>query len=122
VKQGYSNFGSRLNEIEAPFYSPESLLKSVHPLFHRTQESQNLPLHLFEGRDAAFDIDEIELKSVNNPPDVPKVLNNNIARLVSHKCQSNPTRLQMLCANHTASAPEMISISSLVIIAWRVRL
>jgi hypothetical protein len=81
-----------------------------------------LSLHLFEDRDPAFDIGEIELKSIDNPPDIPQVLKDDIVRLVSHNANLIRLLTKSTRANHTASAPEMISISSLVIIACRVRL
>jgi hypothetical protein len=50
-----------------------------------------------------------------------QMLQHNIVRFIGHK--HNLVRLpKESTRHHTASAPEMISISSLVIIAWRVRL
>jgi hypothetical protein len=52
---------------------------------------------------------------------MPQVLQHDVVRFIGHK--HNLVRLlKESTRHHTASAPEMISISSLVIIAWRVRL
>src|SRR5215208_2368648 len=68
-----------------------------------------------------FDLDHLTFDLVDRTPDVPKVLHDDVVWFISHGIN-----LANLDANshqrHSASAPEMISISSLVIMAWRVRL
>ena len=71
-------------------------------------------------KDVTRDLSSVtSVSSLSNPPDVPQVLQDDIVGFVSHHpnlAAYNPV------VNYTASAPEMISINSFVIIAWRVRL
>ena len=53
---------------------------------------------------------------------MPKMLKNEVARIVCHRINLIQFAGNSQSSRYTASAPEMISISSFVIIACRVRL
>jgi hypothetical protein len=53
---------------------------------------------------------------------MPKMLKNEVARIVSHRINLIQFAGNSQLSRHSASAPEMISINSFVIVAWRVRL
>jgi len=61
------------------------------------------------------------LKCFDSAPQQMQLLHDKVSGFVGHKFNLVWLRAQIY-VDHSASAPEMISISSLVIIAWRVRL
>ena len=68
----------------------------------------------FERRDSRLEFCDIGFKLIDYPPDVTQMFQDDIVGFVSHHhnlAAHNPV------VNYTASAPEMISINSLVIIA-----
>ena len=119
--------GSSFYEIQAPLDATKPLVKSIHALAHGTQENQGLSLHLLQCRYATLDVGQVELGSLLRRTNATKHLEKYVVPVFDHgSYSSNPGTGPMLALGGThvysASAPEMISISSLVIMAWRVRL
>ena len=92
------------------------LFRSTRPrVVDETDETIN---DLVDRRPRQSDADHQEYRFT---PDEVQLLHDQIGSFVGHAL--NLVRLTyQIHAYHSASAPEMISISSLVIIAWRVRL
>jgi hypothetical protein len=72
---------------------------------------QNLPDARFHCRHAHLDVSEFGMRALDCPPYRAEMFQDQVLRFFGHAS-----------AYHTASAPEMISMSSLVIWAWRDRL
>ncbi len=89
-----------------------------------TDLSHDVAHRAFKSRDPTFHHAHIGLQSIDDPADVSNVLKHEIFSLLCHAAilsrQMSVSKSAGL--SHSASAPEMISISSLVIIAWRERL
>jgi len=75
---------------------------------------RNLFGHLFEARNARFKLGNVQFRPLLRRADTAQMLQDDAVYVFSHQLSREKS--------YSASAPEMISISSLVIIAWRVRL
>ena len=96
-----------IDEIEAALDAGNVFSKPVQPHTNTADLREDLPLNEFHGRHTALDIDDIEFGPLLRNSNPPEHFDDHIFGLFCH---------------YKASAPEMISINSLVICAWRWRL
>ena len=100
------------DQIEAALDARQALVEAIHPLVRRAKQHKDLSLMLLESRKPGLEVRDVELDAFLRSSDAPEMLKHEIGGFVGHGTS----------AYHSASAPEMISISSFVIMAWRERL
>ena len=110
-----------LDAVETSFDPVDSPRLACDLRLKMADLSHHMPHRGFERSDTRLELSYVRFNLIHHPSDVPQVLKDNVARLVSHTANL-VGMLTESTRHYTASAPEMISISSLVIIAWRVRL
>jgi hypothetical protein len=107
----------RLVKLEASLDAAQALVHAVEA----ARMSGELNLYIrdvgFDRRHAKLQVSDVERHLVNSTTNMPEMFQNQILDFVCHHA-----RPIAASSYHSASAPEIISISSLVIIAWRVRL
>src|ERR1700730_432774 len=116
-------------KIQPALDAIKTLLDSINP----SRLARNLSLKVadlghhmshrrFKRCYARFELRHIRLDLIDRASNMPKMLKNKVARIVSHRISLIQFAGNSQLSRHSASAPEMISINSFVIIAWRVRL
>jgi hypothetical protein len=128
IKVSFNAIKPPFDAIESTFDPAETLIDAIETSaldgnlrLHVTHLGHDVPKCSFKSGDAGLEICDIGTHLVLPTPNEVQLLHDQIDGFVGHVL--NLVRLTcQIHAYHNASAPEMISISYLVIIAWRVRL
>jgi hypothetical protein len=128
IKVSFDTIKPAFDAIETTFNPAETLVDAVETSaldgnlrLHMTHLGHDVSKRSFKSGDARLEICNIGAHLLLPTPNEVELLHDQTGGFVGHTF--NLVRLtRQIHAYHNASAPEMISISSLVIIAWRVRL
>ena len=128
VEISFDAVEAAFDTLKPIFNSPETLIDTVETpaldgnlRLHVSHLCHDVPERSFKSRDAGLEIRDIGEHLLLPAPQELELFHDQVCGFVGHDLNLVPFS-RKIHAHHSASAPEMISISSLVIIAWRVRL
>jgi len=108
-----------LDAIQTPLNSVDATGLVCDLRLEMTNLSRHVSHRGFKGSNSRLEVAHIAINPIHHTPDMPKMFKNDAFRFTRHLSKSIHANLAPRCRekHHTASAPEMISINSLVIIA-----